>query len=125
MLNLLELEFEMQGEWHIGVIVNNDFLFYTTENTVAIPLRQYPADVQLVFTGKSYHIADHANNYCKIKNLYLNKLYFPYLIHQCELCSDHSDYKSIPACNLINLNGVWKITINSDTVQQQLRQIIE
>ncbi len=124
MLNLLELELEKQGDWHIGVIVNGNFLFYTTDNTIAIPLKQYPADVQLVFTGKSYNNPEHVDNYCKIKDIHLNQLCFPYLIQQCELCSDHLDYKSIIACDYINLNGIWKITINSDTAKQQLRQMI-
>lgn len=124
MLNILDLELEQKGTWHIGVTVNGEFLFYTTEDTVSVPLKQYPAEVQLVFIGKNYNNPEHADNYCKIKDLYLNQLCFPYLIQQCELCSDHPDYKSIPACDYINLNGIWKITINQDTAEQQLRQMI-
>lgn len=124
MLNCLDLELECRGIWHIGVIVNGEFLFYTTDNFISVPLKQYPAEIQLVFTGKNYNNPEHADNYCKINCLYLNQLCFPYLIQQSELCSDHSDYKSILACDYVNLNGIWKITINEDTAEQQLRQLV-
>ena len=124
MLNSLDIKLELYGVWHIAVIVNDNFLFYTTENTLSVPLDRYPAKVSLVFTGKNYNNPEHADNYCRIKNLYLNQLKFPYLIQQACLCSDNKDYKYIQACDYVNLNGTWQITIHSDTAQKQLEQLV-
>lgn len=127
MLNTLDIELEKHttiGDWHIGVIVNNDFLFYTTNEYISIPLNSYPALVQLVFTGKKYNNLMHADNYCKINKLYLNQLVFPYLIQHAQFTSDNPDYKVISACDYINLNGVWRIEIEEHTASQQLRKMI-
>jgi len=124
MLNVLELQLEKHGNWHIGIVVNNDFLFYTTEELITVPLANYPAEVQLIFTGKKYNVVEHSDNYCKVKHLFLNQLEFPYLIQQAKFNSDNLEYKVIDACDYINLNGVWQIDIHQDTAEQQLRKII-
>ena len=126
MLNTLDIQLEKYttiGEWHVGVIVNNDFLFFTTDEYISIPLYSYPATVQLVFTGKKYSDPIHNDNYCKINSLYLNQLAFPYLIQQAQFNSDNPEYKIITACDYINLNGVWQIQIQQDTASEQLRKM--
>lgn len=124
MLNSFDVELEINGDWHIGVMANDDFLFYTRDNMISIPLNQYPVTIRLVFLGRNYNVIEHSDNYCKIKNLFLNKLKFPYLIQQAEFNSDHLDYRHIPQCDYVNFNGIWQITIGSDTAEQQLKKLI-
>ena len=125
MLNSLEIHLHKKGQWHIGACVNNDFKFYTTESVVNLELdTEIENNCELIFIGRDYNDLSTSDWVCQIKTIFINQLEFPELIKQSTFISDKTDYKIIPECNYINLNGIWKINVNKDTIKTLIKEYL-
>jgi hypothetical protein len=119
----LELNFESHGIWHIGVVVNDIFVKYQdNQNKLIIDLHDDNNLVQLMFIGKEY--LTQGENYCRITQLFINDLNLTQITENAVLYSDNPEYAQIQGCNYINLNGIWKITIDKKTVYNELNRIL-
>ena len=125
MLNELELQLNKKGDWHIGIIVNGKFAKYTTDRVLYIKLdvREHN-QVEIVFLGRDHTDASTSDWVCKIETVFINQLEFPELIQHSEFVSDNDEYKNIPGCDYINLNGVWRLSITADTCKQLIGQYL-
>lgn len=119
----LELNFESNSIWHIGVVVNDKFVKYqTNQDKLIVELQEDNNQVQLMFIGKEY--LTQGENYCRITELFINDLNLSQVTENAVLYSDNSEYAQIQGCNYINLNGIWKITIDKKTVYNELNRIL-
>lgn len=122
----LELTFETNSVWHIGVVINDEFLEYmpfeNNFNKVSVELDTEKTNtVQLIFMGKNHFRSP--NSYMQLTELYYNELLMPTLIQEASFQTDNPDYKVIRSCDYINLNGIWTIKIDNALIKAHLKKL--
>lgn len=121
-MNKIEIQFEFNGIWHIGLAVNGDFIKYFSNQHLVYESDDDSLDLAVIFLGK-----DHRNdteNFVKIKKIYYNNLMLDNLIHASVFNTDNTEYKKIIGCDYINLNGIWNLKINNTIIKEKIEQHI-
>lgn len=108
---------ESSTKWHIGTTVNDSFYNYTTG-----PILYMEADiissVELYFLGKDYKTD--GDKYCKLLSIEFNQLILPEIFQLATFHTDNPNYPTVEHCDYINMNGVWKLSIDKDTIKNIL-----
>jgi hypothetical protein len=125
MLNKLKIYFEKIGNWHIGVVVNGVFQYYTTDTLIEINLfSDCDNSIQVIFLGRDHCNSDQINWHCKINRILINELDFPKILQYNTFSSDNNEYKELTGCDYINLNGILTINVNPNTVKELIKDFL-